>query len=289
MDTPMAIETLDPAPAPAGLPPLPVVTPYRVADDTYVIPQIEFVPPFGFLYLNSMVILGKEPVLVDTGTPIYRERWLAHVFSLVDPKDVRWIYLSHDDRDHTGNLLQVLEACPNATLVTDWFSVGRLSDSYLLPLPRCRFLNEEESLEIGDRALTAVRPPFFDSPTTRGLYDARTGVYWSADCFSAIIPHAAEDAADIAAAAYREGFLAVNRLNHPWHNWLDEAKWGRQVDRLQSLAINTIATGHGPAIHGKMVAETFAMIREIPTLERWPLPTQRDLEAMLAAMAGHAP
>jgi flavorubredoxin len=26
------------------------------------------------------------------------------VFSLVDPKDVQWIFLSHDDVDHSGNL-----------------------------------------------------------------------------------------------------------------------------------------------------------------------------------------
>ena len=57
-----------------------------------------------FVYINSMVILGKEPVIVDTGTPANRKQWLDDVFSLVEPEDVRWIFLSHDDVDHTGNL-----------------------------------------------------------------------------------------------------------------------------------------------------------------------------------------
>ncbi len=51
-----------------------------------------------FIYLNSMVILGKEPVIVDTGTPANRKQWLEDVFSLVEPKDVRWIFLLRQTR-----------------------------------------------------------------------------------------------------------------------------------------------------------------------------------------------
>ena len=51
-----------------------------------------------------MLIRGREPIIVDTGAPIHRLRWLEQVFSLVDPEDVRWIFLSHDDGDHIGGL-----------------------------------------------------------------------------------------------------------------------------------------------------------------------------------------
>ena len=49
-----------------------------------------------------MVIRGREPVIVDTGAPVHRAQWLEKVFSVVEPEDVRWIFLSHDDGDHTG-------------------------------------------------------------------------------------------------------------------------------------------------------------------------------------------
>ena len=42
------------------------------------------------------------------------------VFGLVDPEDVRWVFLSHDDGDHTGALHDVLDLCPNATLVLNF-------------------------------------------------------------------------------------------------------------------------------------------------------------------------
>src|SRR5688572_23129231 len=88
----------------------------QIAPDTYVVRQLigEGVAPVA-IHMNSLVITGEEPVIVDTGAAITRAGWLEHTFELVDPYDVRWIYLSHDDVDHTGNLLQVLDMCPNAT------------------------------------------------------------------------------------------------------------------------------------------------------------------------------
>ena len=87
---------------------IPTLAPYPIAKDAYIIPQVTE-SPFGYVYINSLVITGREPIIVDTGTSLNRDRWLEQVWSVVDPKDVRWIFLSHDDSDHTGNLLQVLE------------------------------------------------------------------------------------------------------------------------------------------------------------------------------------
>ena len=125
---------------------------------------------------------------MDTGTPANREQWLADVFSLVEPDDVRWVFLSHDDVDHSGNLEQVMTACPNARLVCNWAMVERHTNCFNFPLERCRWIMHDESFSIGDRTLHAVRPPVFDSPTTRGLFDPTTGVYWAVDTFATPLP-----------------------------------------------------------------------------------------------------
>ena len=155
--------------------------PYEVAPETFVIPWVLEAPPVGCFPMNSLVIRGKEPVIVDTGSPANRAEWLANVSSIVDPEDVKWIFLSHDDRDHSGNLLAALDACPNATLLTTWFMVGRMFEEWATPLDRCRFVNDGDTIDVGDRRLVALRPPVFDNPTTRGLFDERTGVLWSVD------------------------------------------------------------------------------------------------------------
>ena len=97
------------------------VEPEEVAADTWLIhsAQDALGQPL-VVYINSMVITGDEPVIVDTGTIANRKQWLDDVFSIVEPADVRWVFLSHDDFDHTGNLDRGDDPCPNATLVTNW-------------------------------------------------------------------------------------------------------------------------------------------------------------------------
>ena len=139
--------------------------------------------------LNTMVIRGAEPVVVDTGMAENREQYLADVFSLVEPEDIRWVFISHDDVDHTGNLNALMDRACNATLVINWFMTTRMGASLEVPPTRQRWVGDGEGLDVGDRVLQAVRPPIFDSPTTRGLYDPTTGVYWSSDSFATPMPH----------------------------------------------------------------------------------------------------
>ncbi|MGH3549678.1 MAG: MBL fold metallo-hydrolase [Pseudonocardiaceae bacterium] len=262
------------------------VRPYRVASETYVIPQLLEAPPIGLLYVNSLVITGREPVIVDTGAPSNRAQWLTDAWNIVDPTDVRWVFLTHDDPDHAGNLRQVMDACPHATLVTTWFSMARYgidSEDLWMPFDRVRWVRDGESFTAGDRILVAVRPPFFDNPTTRGLFDTHTGVYWSVDSFGANIPHPVRNAADLDRDTWRDGVLLINRLNHPWHLWLDTTKFHAHVDAIAELGITVMPCCHGPAIHGPMVEEAFELIRRIPELPRWTEPGQTDLEAMLRA------
>ncbi len=260
------------------------MSPYEVAQDTFVIPWLLEAPPVGLFCMNSLVIRGREPILVDTGSPANRAEWLENVSNVVDLEDVRWIFLSHDDRDHSGNLLAALEACPNATLVTTWFSIGRMAEEWMTPLERCRFVNEGDRLDIGDRTLTAVRPPVFDNPTTRGVFDDRTGVFWGVDTFALPVAEPLEDVADIPKEDFMAGQLLGSRLVAAWHPWLDEGKFCRHVDSVQSMPIEVVASCHSPAIRGAHLSRAFDVLRQLPTADPWSPFTQQALESWLAAM-----
>ena len=260
--------------------------PLKVADDTYLIQQIQkaAIGPL-YVYLNSLVIKGKEPIIVDTGTPANREQWMKDVFSIVDPGDVRWIFLSHDDVDHAGNLHQVMEACPNATLVVTWFLTERHACDFEFPVDRMRWVNDGDSWKAGDRTLTALTPPLFDSPTTRGLYDDRTGVYWAVDTFATPLPGPLEDISKLDAAEWKGGIELFNCMNSPWFKLLDPDKFERHVDRVQKMDIELIAACHTPVIRRPQIDQAFGMVRGLTALDAPPQPNQADLEAMMHAIA----
>ena len=261
-----------------------------LAPDTHLIRILggEGVSPVA-IHLNSMVITGREPIVVDTGAGVARDMWFEAVEAVVDPADVRWIFLSHDDPDHTGNLLEMLDRAPQATLVTNWFTVERLAASYQLPMDRMRWVNEDESFHAGDRELRAIVPPTYDSPTTRGLLDTTTGVYWASDCFATPVTHEVRDIAELDPAFLREGFLHFQRMVSPWHRWLDPVRFGRHLDLLRGLRASVAVGAHGPAFRGRQVETAFNLLEELPHLPAAVQPGQVDLEAMLSAIAAAAP
>ena len=257
-----------------------------IAPETFLVRQLagEGVAPLA-VPVNTVVIRGEQPVIVDTGARITSEGWLERAFELVDPDDVRWVYLSHDDTDHTGSLLTVLDMCPRATLVTNWFSIERLAFDMTLPLDRVRIVNPGESFAAGDRTFTAIVPPVFDSPTTRGLFDSATGLYWAADAFAVATPGQVDDPAEVDGDLFRESFLTLQRMVSPWHQWLDGARYGAHLDALRSYHPRVAVGCHGVAMRGGHIDAAFDLFRQLPDLPPAHLLGQPDLDAMLAMLA----
>jgi flavorubredoxin len=257
----------------------------KIAPDTHLVKQLagEGLGPVS-TYINTMVITGDEPVIVDTGVALMRDGWMERTFSLVDPEDVRWVFLSHDDGDHTGNLLPVLEACPNATLITNWFSVERMGGDVMLPLDRMRWINDGDTFGDDDQ-FVAVLPPNFDSPTTRGLFDVRTKVYWAADSFALPIPFEVESIRDLPPGFFREAFLQAQRMVSPWHQWLDPKRYSKHLARVASIGAETVASCHGQPLRGDQIDSAYELLHELPFHEPVQWPGAEELDLLIKTIA----
>lgn len=269
--------------------PLPPIhlDPIEVAAETFLVRSAQ--PAFGAplsVSLNSMVIRGAEPVIVDTGTLANRKDWLDDAFGLVEPADVRWIFLSHEDPDHIGNLGPVLDACPNATLITTWAATERLGCEIGLPADRLRWVHDGESFDAGDRTLHAVRPPVYDGPATRGLFDPTTGVYWASDAFATPMgAEPAERVTDIPGPMWAEGMAVFH--HHalcPWLSMVDRGRFAADVRRVSDLDPQVVVGAHTPIIDGQHVVEAFDLLAGLPDVVPPPHPDQAALDAALAGM-----
>jgi glyoxylase-like metal-dependent hydrolase (beta-lactamase superfamily II) len=267
---------------------------HRLGRDVSVINDHLPVPGVGFLAVNAFVLQAAQPVVIDTGLSLPGRGFMDALGSVVDPKDVRWIWLTHPDRDHTGALFDLLEAAPRARLVTTFVGAGIMSTERPLPLDRVFLLNPGQSLDVGDRTLTAFRPPLYDSPATVGFYDDRSRICFSSDCFGAPMPSAelaaAADVGDVPADQLRAMQLLWATIDSPWVHTTDTARFLDTVQPLRAMDPDLILSTHLPPASGHNT-DFLDMLAEAPGADPFVGPDQRALEEMLASFepAGQPP
>lgn len=188
------------------------------------------------------------------------------------------------DTDHTGGLQALLEAAPQAKVITTFLGVGILSNSAPLPLPRVHLLNPGQSLDIGDRRLHAFRPPLFDNPATNGFLEDRHGNCFVSDCFGAPLG-SAEDAtaptADaLATPELRDRQLLWASVDSPWVQYATGPDDLRSIEALQSLDAQRILSSHLPPASADH-ARLFDMAASAAGIAPFVGPDQDALEAML--------
>ena len=247
--------------------PAPRQRPLEVAPGTFAIRALTASVGGTWTHLNSMVIRAAEPLVVDTGMVTHREEWFEDLFSLVAPEALRWIFVTHIDTDHAGNLIEALDRCPNAAMVTSRGESFRAAASLGIPFERMRMVDNGERLTVGDRMLRAVRPPVYDSPYTRGLLDETTRVYYAADAFCAPVPEGPVDwVEEIAPDLWADGMARFHHASLcPWVALVDQARFQAEVDGLARLGIDTIVSAHAPAIRGACVPRAFDLLARLPS------------------------
>jgi glyoxylase-like metal-dependent hydrolase (beta-lactamase superfamily II) len=256
---------------------------YQISGDIVVIPAFFPIPGMGFLAVNAFVIKAKEPVLVDTGMGIDSSEFMNSLESIMDPKDLRWVWLTHDDADHAGNLQRVLEAAPNARLLANSLAVLRSSTAWPVPMNRVYWLNPGDSIAVGDRELTAVRPPLFDNPTTIGIYDKKSNAFFSADFFGAIISAPVHNAEDLTATDLAQGMISWASADSPWIHMVESSRFSKALDSIRGIAPRDVFSAHLPPALGK-TAQLLKSLEKLPASTPFITPDQKALEQILAEM-----
>jgi len=260
--------------------------PFEVTTDVHVLPAYFPVPHFGLVPVNAFVLKTDEPVLVDTGLVYHTDEFIDKLATIVDLRDLRWLWLSHCDPDHIGSLQRVLAEAPNLRVITSFIGTGRMSLSQPPPMDRIHWLNPGQSIHVGDRSLLAVRPPTYDSPETTGFYDASSEVFFSADSFGAVLNEPIMNAADIDFEALSEGLVRWTKLDSPWLHLVDGHAFQATLNGIRDLSPRLILSSHLPPARD-MTEALLECLATVPAGEPFVSPDQQALEAMLGEMAGH--
>jgi flavorubredoxin len=257
------------------------IDPRPTAPDTTSLTTWLPIPGYGVLPVNSFVIRAAQPVLVDTGIAAFREDYLRNLRATIDPADLRWIWITHTDADHVGNLREVLAEAPQARVVTTFIGMAKMN---LLgfPVDRVYLLNPGQTLDVGDRQLFAFAPPVFDAPETTGLYDTRTGTVFTADSFGALLNAPAENAEDISSGELADGLNFWATLDAPWLHTTDPSLLERRVDVVRRLDPKVLLSSHLPPARG-LRDRLFADLPRAREATPFVGPDQAALEKLFAA------
>ncbi len=258
--------------------------PYQAAHDVHVLPTHAPLPGIGVLPVNAYVLLAEEPVLIDAGMGTDGDDFVDALTSIIDPKALRWVWLTHDDADHTGSIQRVLELAPDARLVTHAFSALRMGSWWPVPLDRVHAVRVGDRLAVGDRTLRAVAPPLYDSPMSTGLLDEASGALFSVDSFGAVLPEPAENAADVPEDVLTGGMQAWAAADSPWAHLLDRERYGRVLDGVRRLQPSTIFSSHLPAANGTSLERFLQVLESVPDAEPAAAPNHEEFAQMVAAI-----
>jgi hypothetical protein len=202
---------------------------------------------------------------------------------------VQWVWLTHDDADHTGSIQRVLELAPEARLVTHAFSALRMTTWWPVPLDRVLAIRVGDRLPVGDRTLRAVAPPLYDSPLSTGLLDEATGALLSVDSFGALLPEATQDAADVPEAALAGGMQAWATADSPWAHLLDRERFAQILEGVRRLQPSRILSSHLLAANGTSLDRFLQVLVSVPDAEPAVAPNDEEFTQIVAAMTETQP
>lgn len=230
----------------------PVMLPPQRLDDAWTqLPAWMPVPGAGAIAVNAFLRLGPEPLLVDTGLAALREDFLAALESQIDLADLRWIWLSHTDADHVGNLDAILARAPKARVLTNFLGMGKMG-LMGLDASRADMLEMGHEIELAGTKLMPLRPPYYDAPESMGFFDIQDGTLFLVDSFGAVLPQPVEAFGAIGRESLRDGLQMWAGIDAPWLADIDPDRFGRTLARIEALAPRRVLSGHLPAFAGAL-------------------------------------
>jgi hypothetical protein len=263
-----------------------VTTAFNVAPGVDVISTTVDIPSLGSLVVNAFVLHGREPVLVDTGTVAGSAEFTATLTSVIDPADLRWIWLTHTDFDHIGSLAPLLQQNPRIRVITSFLGVGIMGlSSTPLAMDRVHLVNPGQTVTVGDRRLTAIRPPVYDNPITAGILDDRSGALFSSDCFGALLPSVPESAAEMDPSVLRTGQIRWATIDSAWVHDVDRESFAANLQRVGALHPSLVCSSHLPPAPGTMLPQFIDALAEVPDAPRFEGPDQAELDLLFASLS----
>jgi flavorubredoxin len=133
------------------------------------------------VHTSSFLVVGEaETLLVDTGHPTHWSEMQRQLDELLEGRDLDWIFPTHPELPHAGNLNRLLARYPRAAVTGDTRDYALYCPEFVDRLvPRIA----GEEVDLGGRRIVFLDAPIKDLPSTQWAYETSEQVLFVADAF----------------------------------------------------------------------------------------------------------
>jgi flavorubredoxin len=215
-------------------------------------------------YVAPYLILGAEKTLmVDSGHGGHWPMVKAKLDRLLDGRPLDYVFPTHPEMPHAGNVSRLLEEHPGCQIV------GDIRDLHLyFPGDTARFVSKRagDALDLGDRTFTFHEAIVRDLTNTLWGFDDGSGTLFVADGFGFSHYHGAGECGSFAEELDEEiqadQVTFLNDAALAWIRYTDLRPIMARVDALVAeLDVRIVAPAHGAIITD--VEGTFARVRDL--------------------------
>jgi len=190
---------------------------------------------------NSYFINAQKKAVIETVKEGFWDVYFEKLKKVTDPAEIEYIILNHTEPDHSGCLAHLLKVAPNAKVIGTGNAIRYLKDMISQDFQYI-IVKDGHTLDLGDKTLQFISAPNLHWPDTMYTYLPEEKVLFTCDSFGAHFCH--EAIFDDLVGDFDEDFkYYFDVILSPFSKFMLKA-----IDKIKSLDIKIIATGHGPVL-----------------------------------------
>jgi len=198
---------------------------------------------------NAYLILGEQPILVDTVKANFWSEMLARINSIIDPTKIKYIISNHSEMDHSGCLLKAIDLIHPKKVFASKSGAQTLQEHFHCSHCLITPVKNGEKIQLGNTDLTFIETKMVHWPDSMFTYFENEGVLFSQDGFGMHLAseHFFVDMNELSVIRYEAAKYYANILL-PYSSQV--------ITTLDSLAVfnikpQLIAPDHGPVWRGE--------------------------------------
>jgi flavorubredoxin len=199
---------------------------------------------------NSFLIKGEKNVVIDTVKIKFVDEFIENIRQVIDPSKIDYIVIQHNELDHAGSLLKLLELAPGAKVVISKAAENFLNNSFNLKLDIIK-ADDTTEIKLGpSQTLKFVAAPFLHWPDTMFTYYVEEKALFTCDAFGA---HYCQKkgiySGDMDRAEYGDDYFRQFKIYYEIIMRVYSTKVVAACEKIKNLPINLLLPSHGPLVN----------------------------------------